>query len=144
MKTKIFCYSDNHKIVVSPNAIENLPGLPKTGQKVFVSGKLRTQKFIQTNGKMGASIHIMAKQIYLCQSDDTNNAEIQIATVEVPEIKSIGNATKIEMKDQNQIDLMANICFDILNEDNHSVFSLALHYLSKYVFNSSCNICSLI
>lgn len=111
----VFFFSENHKIIVSPYALENLPGLPETGQKILVSGKLHTQNFTQQNGKRGTSISIMAKQIYLCQNDHTDE-------------------TQFQEEGQNRVDLLASICSDILNQDKFSVFSLALNYLAKYVF----------
>lgn len=89
--------------------IENLPGLPKTGQTLLITGKLRTQQF-PCNGKKGTSIQIIAKQMYLCE--DTNEG----------------------VKNLNHVELLAHICFDISNEETHSVFILALHNQTKYVF----------
>lgn len=127
-------FSDIHKVVLAPYMIESLPGMPKTGQNLLVTGKLRTKQFIQDNGKKGTSIQILAKQIYLC-NDRENNAIQTISPNDdnvdgdVPELLSSGATTKI--KNQNEVELLAQICFDIQNEEAHSTFSLALHHFAK-------------
>lgn len=72
----------------------------------------------------------MAKQIYLCDNDDTEDVD---KTKNSDEFQENLKTEKIsfEIKDQNHIDLMAKICFDIQHEDSFSTFSLALHNLWK-------------
>lgn len=90
--------------------IETLPGMPKTGQNLLITGKIRTQQFTY-NGKKGTSIRVIAKQIYLCDN----------------------RYGKFYVKNPNNVELLAHICFDISNEETYSIFILALHYKSKYV-----------
>lgn len=115
-----------------------MPGIVKTGQKVLVTGKLRTNYFTQNNGKRGTSMHIIAKQIYLCdnyESDEVNKVYPLYADPNEENKRSKTQFTSgvpnFDIKDQNHIEIMAHICFDILNDDSHSSFNLALHYLSK-------------
>lgn len=90
--------------------VESLPGMPKTGQNLLITGKIRTHQFSHTD-KKGTSIQIIAKQIYLC--DDRYG--------------------KYHVKNPNKVELLAHICFDISNEEAYSIFILALHNKSKYV-----------
>lgn len=130
-------FSDIHKVFVAPYMIESLPGTPKTGQKLLITGRLRTKQFLQDNGKKGTSIQIMAKQIYLC--DDGQMENIQAISNDDNEYNEVdakisklsnGNG-KFDVRDQNKVELLAQICFDIHNEDAYSSFSLALHYRAK-------------
>lgn len=114
--------------------IESLPGTPKTGQKLLVTGRLRTKQFLQNNGKKGTSIQIMAKQIYLC--DDTQLENMQAipngnGNPNGVNTKIPNSSDRFDVKDQNRVELLAQICFDIQNEDAYSSFSLALHYRAK-------------
>lgn len=105
--------------------IENLPEIPKTGQKLFVTGRPRTTHFTQdANGKKGTSIKIMAKQIYLCDSNKIENGETE----------NEFNTVQFDIKDQNKIEIFAQIPFEIVNEEKYSSFSLSLHYTAKYIF----------
>lgn len=88
---------------------EYLPGMPKTGQTVLVTGKIRTQKFPCNGDKEGSSIRIIAKQMYLCEDSEC-------------------------LKNQNHIELLAYICFEISNRETYSVFILGVHYQKKYVY----------
>lgn len=115
-----------------------MPGVPKTGQKILVTGKLRSNYFTQNNGKRGTSMHIIAKQIYLCdncKSDEVNKMYPLYADLNeennLNKTQFISDVVNFDIKDQNHIEIMAQICFDILNDDSHSTFNLALHYLSK-------------
>lgn len=115
-----------------------MPGIAKTGQNILVTGKLRTNYFTQNNGKRGTSIHIIAKQIYLCdncKSDELNKKYPFYADVneenKLSKTQFTCGVTNFDIKDQNHIEIMAQICFDILNDNSHSTFNLALHYLSK-------------
>lgn len=117
--------------------IQSLPGTPKTGQKLLITGRLRTKQFIRDNGKKATGIKIMARQIYLCDDGQTEN--IQAIPNEDGEynkvdanISNVSNKNgKFDVRDQNQVELLAYICFDIHNEDAFSSFSLALHYHAK-------------
>lgn len=88
--------------------VENLPGMPKTGQTLLVTGKIRTKQFPCNGNKNGTSIQIIAKQIYLCE-----NGEF--------------------MNNQNHVELLAHVCFEISNQETYSVFTMAPHYQVKYV-----------
>lgn len=66
----------------------------------------------------------MAKQIYLCDNDEMKES----SKAESSEAHSNGDVIKFEIKDQNHVEIMAKICFDVLNEDSYSTFSLALHH----------------
>lgn len=91
--------------------IETLPGLPEIGHNLLITGKIRTQQF-SYNNKKRTSIQIIAKQIYLC--DDRYEGFIA--------------------KTPNRVELQAHICFDISNEETYSVFVLAVHFKSQYVW----------
>lgn len=116
--------------------VESLPGMPKKGQNLFVSGKLRTQNFTQENGKRGTSIQIVAKQIYLCDNtcmgSNKPNTSIEFRSANICDAAN----TVVEnylVKNPNKVELLAHICFDISNEETHSLFILAPHHYSKYV-----------
>lgn len=66
----------------------------------------------------------MAKQIYLCDSDEMKESN----QAESSEADSNGDVMRFEIKDQNHVEIMAKICFDVLNQDSYSTLSLALHY----------------
>lgn len=119
-----------------------MPGLPKTGQRVFILGRLKTEKFTLQNGKVGKSIRIMAKEVYLCQNNtygtETQQAleENSLAINSNAERNSFNeNVPQFEIKDQNHVDLRAQICFDILNDDTYCNFILAVRHVAKYVHN---------
>lgn len=97
--------------------IENLPELPQNGQNLLITGKIGTQHFSSLTGKKQTSTHIFAKQIYFCD-------------------ESYG---RYHVKNANRVELQAHICFDITNEETHSVFVLALHFQSKYVHTNYLN-----
>lgn len=130
--------SDTHKIVIPSYAMENMPGIVKTGERLLITGKLRTKHFEQDNGKRGTSIHIIAKQIYLCDNykSDEGNKIPQNNHADLNEANKLNktqfpcDVANFEIKDQNHIEIMAQICFDILNYDSHSTFNLALHYIT--------------
>ncbi|XP_055305507.1 uncharacterized protein LOC129570105 [Sitodiplosis mosellana] len=130
-------FYDTHKIVVPAYVMEKLPGIPKTGQKLIVTGKLRTGYFTQNGGKRGTYMQIMAKQIYLCDNGDAKEAkqteayEDSNVIFENNKLSRTHGAANFDIKDQNHVEIMAQICFDIINEDSYSYFNLALHYLSK-------------
>lgn len=88
--------------------VENLPRMPKTGQTILITGKIRTQQF-PCNGKKGTSIQIIAKQMYPCESGEY-------------------------IKNLNHVELLGHICFDISNQDTHSCFIVALHNKMMYVY----------
>lgn len=114
--------------------VENLRRMPKTGQNILVTGKMRTQQFTLSNGKKGTSIQVVAKQIYLCDnSSHTGSIEMPAAPQLRNTANSVGSIDNKRVKDTNKVELFAHICFDILNEETHSVFTLALHYQTKYV-----------
>lgn len=125
--------SDAHKIVVPAYSLEHLPGIPKVGQKVLVTGKLRTSHFtLKDTGKRESSLPIMAKQIYLCDDGETQETDSN-ANLESNTMNGMGSASDFELKDQNHVELMAQICFEIVNEDKFSSFNLSVHYLLKWV-----------
>lgn len=130
-------FSDTHKIFVPAFAIENLPNLPKTGQKLLITGTLRTSNFTQNNGKRGTSLQINAQQIYLCDNGEAGKVEQTENPNNDPEnqksniTESKNNVMNFELKDQNHVEIMAQICFDIVNEDSYSTFNVAAHYISK-------------
>lgn len=119
-------HSDTHKIVVPSYVVESLPGIPKTGDKLLITGKLRTSHFIQNSGKRGTYLQVMAKQIYLCDNDETEEVD---KTQSSDDFQDAFKMEKIsfDIKDQNQVELMAKICFEIQHENSFSTFSLALH-----------------
>lgn len=120
-----FARSDVHKIIAPAYMTENLAEIPKTGQKLFVAGRPRTTNFSQdVNGKNGTSIQIVAKQIYLCDSNEIENRETE----------NESNNVQFDIKDQNKIELFAQIPFEILNEERYCSFILALHHLARYMF----------
>lgn len=126
--------SGNHKVTIASHIIEKMPGLPTTGQRVFILGRLKTEKFTLQNGKIGQSIRIMAKEVYLCQENDTYGTETQQAFAEnsLAERNSFNeNVPHFEIKDQNHVDLRAQICFDISNDDTYCNFILAVRHVVK-------------
>lgn len=126
--------SGNHKVTIAPHIIEKMPGLPKTGQRVFILGRLKTEKFTLQNGKVGKSIRIMAKEVYLCHGTETQQAlaENSLAIKSNAERNSFNeNVPQFEIKDQNHVDLRAQICFDILNDDTYCNFILAVRHVAK-------------
>lgn len=74
-------------------------------------------------------MNVIAKQIYLCADGETNEADKTATPYRNIEPKE--DQPNFEIKDQNHIELMAQICFDLRNEDSYSLISLALHYLPK-------------
>lgn len=130
----------NHKVTIAPHIIEKMPGLPTTGQRVFILGRLKTEKFALQNGKVGKSIRIMAKEVYLCQKNNTYGTEKQQTLAENPlainsnaeRNSSNENVPQLEIKDQNHVDLRAQICFDILNDDTYCNLILAVRHVAKY------------
>lgn len=114
--------SDMHKVIVSPLIIEKLPSELKTGQQLFVTGALRTNKFIQESGKTGTSIDIMAKQIYRCDDGDCMKND---------ENNDDNTSTAIEIANQNKVELFSQICFDINNADTFSSLNLAIDHIFK-------------
>lgn len=113
-----------------------MPGLPTTGQRVFILGRLKTKKFTLQNGKVGTSIRIMAKEVYLCQKNNTYGTGTQQALAEnslpINSNNSFNeNVDQFEIKDQNHVDLRAQICFDILNDDTYCNFILAVRHVAK-------------
>lgn len=113
--------------------IENLPAIPKTYQNLFVTGKIRTESFITNNGKRGTSIHVVAKQIYLWDNKEPILTKIS-SEIENGDTNVTSTSDGIlEVKNPNTVELLAHICFDIINEMKHSVFTVALHYGTKYV-----------
>lgn len=90
--------------------IESLPGMPKIGEKLLISGKIHTQQFSYKDKKR-TSIQVIAKQMYVC--DDRYG--------------------KIQVKTPNNVEMLAQICFDISNEETYSNFIIAVQNKLKYV-----------
>lgn len=135
MKVNLCYFSDTHKIMISPYVIESLPGIPQTGQKILVIGNICTKKFILNNGKNGTAFYIMAKQIYLCADDGNESRKNAQSTSEHITLSNekVSDIEIFYIKDQNRVDVLAQICFEIQNEATYSCFVLSLHHRTKYV-----------
>lgn len=122
-------------MVVPSYISDSLLGIPKTGQKLLITGRLRVNQFTQDTGKKGTSIQIMAKQIYLCGGSGNGTMKVDSLNDDLPEIKYELNSSNtarptFEVTDQNKVGLFAQICFDIHNEDTFSSLTLSYHYLT--------------
>lgn len=110
--------------------VESLPGMPKTGQNLLVTGKIRTQNFTQNNGKKGTSIQIIAKQIYLCDDrymgSNKANTLTEFKWADISD--TVNNVENYQVKTPNKVELLAHICFNISNEETHSLFIVAPHH----------------
>lgn len=98
---------------------------------MLITGRLRANQFIQDNGKKGTSIQVMAKQIYLCDGGGNGSINADSLHDEHPRVKyEMNSSNSYEVRDQNKVELFAQICFDIHNEDTFSSLTLSHHYLT--------------
>lgn len=80
------------------------------GQRVFVGGKLSSKKVITPENKTVNQPIIQAFQIY--------------------PLSSKNNATSAAYE-TNSVELMTNVCADVINKDNHSILQVVTHYENK-------------
>lgn len=134
-----------HRIVVTQNTLDILHGSLKEGQKIVVTGRLRGEKYLRGDGKTGQTLFVAARQIYLCDTGDddatyiSNEQENEGTTdsqlIDEPLSKN-SNFSSIEIQDQNHVELLDQICFNVKNDQKFSQFSLAYHFMQKYLIQT--------
>lgn len=105
----------------------------KREQKVYVFGSIRAEQFKRIDGTQGTALATIAHLIYVCESDEmTINL---ISTALDPVVDDISEAdvdvTNFVMNDLNYVEINAQICFEIKNNDKFSVFSIAPQHMKK-------------
>lgn len=96
----------------------------KEGQRVFVWGKLQANSFRVTDDKPLTRAIVKAQGVYIIDDPNPNNETSSSSSSD----ESSGEGGDNEsIKDQNHVQILANVASDILNKDNHSTFALATH-----------------
>lgn len=132
-----------HRIVVTQSTLAVLNGPLEEGQKLVVIGRLRGELYMREDGKNGQTLFVSARQIYLCDTgyDDSTSAFISHENEsdsntdsQLPDELLLKNLAplRVEIQNQNHVELFDQICFDVKNEQKFSQFSLAYHYVEKY------------
>lgn len=130
-----------HRIVATQNTLGILNGPLEEGQKLVVIGRLRGEQYMREDGKNGQTLFVSARQIYLCDTgyDDSTsisneNESDSNTDSQLPNEFLLKNLAplRVEIQDQNHVELFDQICFDVKNEQKFSQFSLAYHYVEKY------------
>lgn len=99
----LFLFSEVH--VVHTTAPFDL----ESGQRVFVDGSLSTKQYVTSDDKKRNKNVIKSQSVYILNSCEANG--------EADDGKH----------DLNSIDLLATICADIFNKNNHSILTLVSH-----------------
>lgn len=78
------------------------------GQRVYISGKLRSAPLRTGDGKLVTSSVIKASQLYVLENESAS-------------VESTAG-------DQNQVELLANIASEVLVRDEYCTFAVATHF----------------
>lgn len=78
------------------------------GQRVYISGKLRSAPLRTSDGKLVTSSVIKASQLYVLENESA----------------SVDSTTG----DQNQVELLANIASEVMVKDDYCTFAVATHF----------------
>lgn len=95
-------FSSNHNVHLKTEA--NFTA----GQRVYVSGKLRSSPMRTNDGKMVTNSTVKASQLYVLD----NECGSKSATA----------------GDRNHVELLGNISSEVTKKSDHSTFSVATHY----------------
>lgn len=106
-----------HNIYVSNDTLENLGEPIVKGQQLYISGRLRLQRFQRYDNKPRDMYRIQARTIYSCQPYEFTDV-----------MEDDYDGSDQSTLDRNQIWLRAHICFDIDHFDKFSAITLAHHY----------------
>lgn len=105
----------------------------KQGQKVYVFGSIRVEKFKRIDGTQGTALATIARLIYICGNNElTMNL---IPSVSDPVMDGLTekalDAPDFVMNDLNYVEINAPICFHIQNKEKFSVFSVASQHFKE-------------
>lgn len=78
------------------------------GQRVYISGKLRSAPTRTSDGKMVTASVVKANQLYVLENDS--------------------GSVSTTSGDQNQVELLANIASEVLIKDEYCTFAVATHF----------------
>lgn len=121
--------SDVHKVIVQNFKNDKMPKV-SVGQKVFVSGKIRIKEFRTQDDKPKSAIEVNARQVYICDTDNDNDAT-KITDQKDENEMAIESTSNILQKDSNHVELFDQICFDIVHSEKFCYFSIANHFYVK-------------
>lgn len=125
-------FSSCHRAFIPNYKVENFPKL-KQGQKVYVFGSIRAEKFKRIDGTEGTALATVANLIYVCESDEMPmnlKPSILDPVADVMDEEAI-DAPNFVMNDLNYVEINAPICFHIQNKEKFSVFSMASQHFKE-------------
>lgn len=112
-----FVCSTIHNVHISRETQKILGEPIVTGQNLYISGRLRTKKFIRNDGRPRNLLRVQARTIYSCEPYDFEN-------IHDDDIDELHQTTL----DRNHAELKDRICSNIDHSEKFSSFVLAHHF----------------
>lgn len=117
MECGFFSVSKVHRAVIRSPKILSLVGNSLTvGQRVFVSGDLRANTYVNNENQNRQSFHVHVNEIYASKPSDSGVNTDEDSNRPI---------------DHNSVFVLAHIASDIQHADNFSRFFVATHHTSK-------------
>lgn len=111
-----FTFSKVHRAIIrSPKVLNVLGDKLAIGQRVFISGELQAQNFLNNENQQRQTFQIRVNELYATRTaNDANDAESK---------KNI---------DHNSVCVLSYVASDVIHHENFSVFNMVSYYVSRY------------